>query len=125
MPWHKSEKIIATIIGVIGAIIVACIPFICNNEKAETKSNETTVEIKEISAPGKEKEIVENTYKEIITPPLGNFNEADSLLFIIRKEKNLRQLTPLESGKSLKDIPNRTYGYLSIFYLTVKTNEAF
>lgn len=59
----------------------------------------------------------------ILTIPLQNFKQKDSILGHIRKEKKLRPLTTLESGQSISALPNNSYSYISAVYLNIDSNS--
>lgn len=59
----------------------------------------------------------------ILTIPLQNFSQKDSILGYIRNEKKLRPLTILESGQSINTLPNNSYSYIYSAYLHIDSKS--
>lgn len=52
-------------------------------------------------------------------------NNLDSTLNEIRKKRNLRQLAPLESGKSIEETPAKTYFFIYSVFLSFNENKRY
>lgn len=124
-PWYKKKGVIPALITAIAIILAAIIgiyPFISSNKQVDKPQNDSLLTIEKMakSDTGTNDKKFAST---IITIPLTDYKQKDSILTKIRNEKKLRRLTALESGKKLIFVPNKTFLYLYVFYLEVNSGR--
>ena len=122
-PWYKKGAVIAAIITSITLVIVTIFSQTPANKTFDTSNKSLT----ESETTPDFDDSVENTQKlnTVLTIPLSDYKSADSVFRQIREEEGLRELSALESGKSINDIPNKTVSFVSVYFLTITPHETF
>jgi hypothetical protein len=115
-PWYKREQMQVAVISGVFIIIAACIPIFFSSQSSHNSNKENP----------KEKDSLEISNKSVVAIQIlqiKDIEKVENLLASFRSDKKLRELTALESGKSMLEMPNSTYGYISGTSLQVRFHD--
>lgn len=123
-PWYKDIRVKIAVISGIFIITAAIISKVsCPNfpyKEVSQPNQNTNVQLSgnKTSKPG-------ISIISIATYPVNSSDSLQMEIKTLRKQKNLRGLTALESGKELKNVPTNTYCFMHPIYLRFNPDQDY